>query len=219
MEAIQLLLIIRTRLLSGFFNVLYNQLAWLYDIVANIVSLRKWKSWVLSILPDLQGPMVLEIGHGPGHLLRALADLGVNAIGIDNSSYMTRIAFKRVRVHGVYPSIVNGLAQSLPFPSDTFDQIVSTFPSAYIFETTSLNEIRRVLLPGGKFIVLPVAWITGATWVEKLSAWLFKVTGQSAEDIGVFEQLFARSGFLVRSSRRKADSSEVLVLSMEKWKS
>ena len=58
-------------LLRIFFQLLYHPFAWAYDLVAGLVSLGRWKSWVLCGLPLLAG-RVLEIGFGPGHLQAAL---------------------------------------------------------------------------------------------------------------------------------------------------
>lgn len=209
----------RAKLLAGIFYVLYNQFAWLYDTVAYTVSNGKWQSWLLTILQDINGPKVLEIGHGPGHLLLALEKRGISITGIDSSRQMTRIAYQRIQSNGVSPSIVHGLAQSLPFPDETFHEIVSTFPSNYIFEDVTLREINRVLLPDGKLIVIPVAWITGRHWLDRLAAWIFLVTGQSASNTETVKKLFEESGFVVQTYRRNVPSSEVLILSMEKWKS
>jgi len=57
--------------------------------------------------------------------------------------------------------------------------VAATFPSEYIFEPQTLAEIRRVLRPGGKLVIIPSAWITGQGWLEQLAAELFRVTGQA----------------------------------------
>ena len=54
------------------FYLLYHPFAFAYDLVAAAVSLGRWKKWVLSVVPFLEGNQILEIGHGPGHLQSAL---------------------------------------------------------------------------------------------------------------------------------------------------
>ncbi len=61
-------------LLRFFFRLLYHQFAFTYDLVAATVSLGRWKDWVLSVVPFIEGTRILEIGHGPGHLQRALLE-------------------------------------------------------------------------------------------------------------------------------------------------
>jgi len=84
-------------LLRFFFRLLYHQFAFTYDLVAATVSLGRWKDWVLSVLPFIQGTRVLEIGHGPGHLQRALLEQNLLAVGIDESSQMGRLAKRNLR--------------------------------------------------------------------------------------------------------------------------
>jgi SAM-dependent methyltransferase len=166
--------------LTTFFRLLYNQFAWTYDWVAWIVSLGRWKSWVMATLSYLPGPKVLELGHGPGHLQAALIQAGIHGYGIDASSYMSRTAhstmLKKIRS---MPLLVNGYAQFIPFQNAAFNQVVATFPTEYIYDLTTLQEIHRILQPGGRLVILLVAWITGRGWLERAAAWLFRVTKQA----------------------------------------
>jgi len=79
-------------LLRFFFRLLYHQFAFTYDLVAATVSLGRWKDWVMSVLPFVQGTRILEIGHGPGHLQRALLERNLLAVGLDESTQMGQLA-------------------------------------------------------------------------------------------------------------------------------
>ena len=57
------------RFMRFFFHLLYHPFAFTYDLVAATVSFGDWKNWVYSILPFINGTRILELGHGPGHLL------------------------------------------------------------------------------------------------------------------------------------------------------
>ena len=72
-----------------------------------------------------------------------------------------------------YLNLARGLTQALPFPNRTFNTIVSTFPSNYIFDPHTLHEISRVLLPGGKLVIVLSATPTGKGVFTKLFALLF----------------------------------------------
>lgn len=180
------------RLLEIYFDLLYHPLAFTYDLVAAAVSFGKWKDWIFAVLPFITGTRILELGHGPGHLQRLLLDRGLSAFGIDESKQMSGIAKRRL---GNIHKLARGLAQSLPYSAESFDAVVSTFPSEYIFDLKTLSEAKRVLRSGGRLIVLPVAFPKNG-----FLKWFYKVTGESPE--ALTESLktkllepFTRSGF------------------------
>lgn len=213
---------LRARLLVPFlrlfFKLLYHQFAWTYDWVAAIVSLGQWKSWVLSVLPYLHGPALLEIGYGPGHLQAALHAHGLCPVGLDESRWMGQIARLRLRKFEFAPLLVNGYAQFIPFPNASFNQVVSTFPSDYIYDLNTLAEIRRVLLPGGELLVLPLAWITSRAFLHRLAAWLFINTGESPPPsqrrlaAQRSARLLHQGGFRVQIEEIHLEASTVLLL-------
>jgi SAM-dependent methyltransferase len=117
--------------------------------------------------------------------------------------------------HFGFGLLVNGYAQFLPFPSCSFDQIISTFPSDFLWQPETLAEAWRVLVPGGELIILPVAWITGRRPAERLAAWLFRLTGQSPPSPDLETALtepLSRAGFQVRSKLTRLNSSLGLLI-------
>ena len=192
-----------------FFNLLYHPFAFTYDLVAWVVSFGKWNDWVLSIFPHIEGTRLLELGHGPGHLQRFLLDRGLSPVALDESTQMGRIAKRRL---GTRHKLSRGLAQSLPFASASFDTVVSTFPSEYIFDPRTLTEIKRVLANDGKLIILPAAFPSNG-----FLKWLYKVTGESPEalDDALKERLrtpFVRAGFEVEMKLVEMTSSTLVLL-------
>jgi SAM-dependent methyltransferase len=166
-------------LLRQYFQLLYHQLAWTYDFVAWTVSLGQWKTWVRAVLPYLHNSLVLELGHGPGHLQIALNQRGTPCIGVDQSPQMGGQASRRLHRQHIQPALIHARAQHLPFQSGSIPQVVATFPTEYIADPQSLTEIFRVLTPDGSAVVLLLAWITGNRVFERLAATLFRLTGES----------------------------------------
>ena len=225
--------------LRQFFRLLYHQFAFTYDLVAAAVSFNRWKDWVERVIPFIEGSRVLELGHGPGHLQRILLSRGLIAVGIDESRQMTRLAKYNLRkrqtsavqsVSGFQRqtttqsqagytqiNLTRGLAQHLPFPNRAFDTIVATFPAEYITASETLNEVRRCLSDGGKFIVLPVAIQIGRGLLDRAMAWLFRVTHQSPVDPiemvrDKLREPFVKAGFEVEIRELQVKSSLLLVI-------
>jgi ubiquinone/menaquinone biosynthesis C-methylase UbiE len=206
------------RFLRFFFWHFYHGFAWTYDFVAAFVSIGRWNDWVRGALPYVQGRRVLEIGHGPGHLQIGLRRPERTVIGLDESRQMGRLARNRLKRGGFNDlNLVRGVAQCLPFPSHSFDTIVSTFPAEYIFEAQTVTEIKRVLREGGRYVLVPAAWIVGRKALDRAAAWLFRATNQAPR---LPADLFAErmrpqleaAGFQTEFETVEIRSSEVLVV-------
>ncbi|MFH2103230.1 MAG: class I SAM-dependent methyltransferase [Chloroflexota bacterium] len=176
------------RLLRLSFHLLYHQFAWTYDGVAAIVSLGQWTSWGRSVLPYLVGQRILELGHGPGHLQCSLHEKGFWAIGVDESRQMSRQAARRLRRSGAKGNLLRGLAQQLPLASASFDCVVSTFPSEYIFHSSTLSEIHRTLVPNGRLVILLGAWPRKLYLLKSVLNWIDRSFGQSQQSIAIFQK-------------------------------
>jgi ubiquinone/menaquinone biosynthesis C-methylase UbiE len=167
-------------LLNFLFHLLYHSLAWSYDLVAWLVSFGNWRSWINTALPYLVGPNILELGFGTGHLQRVLQSEGVRVFGVDESFQMC-LRVNRVEYclcdngYAHYFNVIRGITQSLPFPNRVFNSVVSTFPSDYIFDPHTLYEISRVLLPGGKFVIVLSATLSDKNILSKIYSLLFRL--------------------------------------------
>jgi ubiquinone/menaquinone biosynthesis C-methylase UbiE len=122
---------------------------------------------------------------------------------LDESRFMLHQARRHLKKRAFPVQLYRGYAQFLPFADGCFETVVATFPSEYILEPRTLDEVERVLVPGGRFVLLPSAWITGTRPPERLAAWLFRVTGQAPKSTGDLpaevNARFARAGLEVRA--------------------
>lgn len=167
------------------FRLLYNEMAFTYDLVSNAVSVGSWRCWQRTALRHLEIPkdgLLLELAHGTGNLQIDLytADYPYS-IGYDLSPYMGRIAQKKLQHLHIPVKLVRGRAQQLPFSEAQFDAVISTFPTDFIVAPETLQEVYRVLKPGGQFIIVPNGILTGGGVVETGLEWLYKITGQRGE--------------------------------------
>lgn len=115
----------------------------------------QWRAWQRAALVYLPpGGPVLEIGCGTGDLQIDLRAVGREALGVDLSPAMLRVARHKA---GAAPfRLARARSQALPFPAGHFAAVISTFPSDYIFDPATLDEVARALAPGGRLIVVPV---------------------------------------------------------------
>jgi ubiquinone/menaquinone biosynthesis C-methylase UbiE len=135
-------------------ELLYGPFAWAYDAVAWLVSFGFWSRWRLDALAFLKPGSVLEIGFGTGKLLIALAESGLDVTGLELSPQMHRVTARKLNKRERFIKCVRASAKAIPFTSEAFDNIISTFPSNYILADEVLCQIRRVLDRQGRCIVL-----------------------------------------------------------------
>ncbi|MDD4335470.1 MAG: class I SAM-dependent methyltransferase [Desulfotomaculaceae bacterium] len=101
---------------------------------------------------------ILDIGCGTGAILsRALSEFaGIQACGIDLSRKMIE---KAAEVLGPGVQLVVGDSDDLPWPHNFFDLVVCNSSFHHFPEPVKvLNEINRVLKPGGRIIIAEPWW-------------------------------------------------------------
>jgi ubiquinone/menaquinone biosynthesis C-methylase UbiE len=196
-----------------FFRLLYNEFAWTYDLVAWGVSLGQWTTWGRSALPHLLGERVLELAHGPGHLLEAMAEHGLSPVGLDLSPYMARMA--RRRLERTIP-LVRARAQAIPCHSECVDSVVATFPTEFILDPATLQEVARVLRPRGRLVVVAWAGLSGRDPLSRFIGWLYRVTGQGEPPPGLGEKVLTQAGFVSQVVREHVGRSQVMLVVADK---
>lgn len=108
------------------------------------------REWVCS---QVSGE-VLEIGVGTGRNL-PFYPAGIRLTGVDLSPATLDIARKRAAELEIDPELREGDAQGLDLPDGRFDTAVSTLTMCSVPDyRRSIAEVRRVLRPGGRFLLL-----------------------------------------------------------------
>ena len=146
---------------------------------------------------------------------RAFVRYHVGRFAARNCIYAHQAAAK-LRKRDYQPSLVRGLAQSLPFENESFQKIVATFPSEYIVDPLTLSEMKRVLSPGGQAVILALAWITGKKWLERSAALLFRITDESPEWEDRFLEPVWNAGFQAHVDWIELKSSRLVVILAQK---
>jgi ubiquinone/menaquinone biosynthesis C-methylase UbiE len=105
-------------------------------------------------LPD--GAQVLEVAPGPGFFAIALAKLGnYDVTGLDISRTFVEIARRNAREEMAQVDFQQGDAAHMPFEDDRFDLVLCRAAFKNFSEPVkALAEMRRVLRPGGKAVVI-----------------------------------------------------------------
>ncbi|MFS8840328.1 class I SAM-dependent methyltransferase [Synechococcus sp. W55.2] len=107
-----------------------------------------------QLLAHVQGA-VLEIGFGTGLNLSCYPEHIRKITGVDPNPGMGSLARRRIASSPIAVDWQVADAQELPFPSQSFDSVVSTWTLCSIPNVAkALGEIRRVLRAGGKLFFL-----------------------------------------------------------------
>jgi SAM-dependent methyltransferase len=151
------------------FETLYKN-RYLYRFASTVPFAGQWRVWQCLVLPRIYGKDVLELGCGLGDLQADMLEAGYTCHAVEHSSEMVaaaRATLKRRKL-GKEEQIMQGSAQHLPFDAASFDTVVSTFPSEYIYDPATIAEVERVLRSGGRLIVIEGANLLPVGFVQPL---------------------------------------------------
>lgn len=140
---------------------MFDNISSKYDELNHILSMGidvGWRKKVVKSVKKCQPKSILDIATGTGDLAIMLAnETEAKITGFDLSAGMLEIAKKKIAVKNLGSQIemIQGDAENMPFADNSFDCITVAF-GVRNFENLKkgLDEIYRVLKPGGKVVIL-----------------------------------------------------------------
>eukprot|EP01041_Mallomonas_annulata_P007312 gene7312-14910_t len=102
-----------------------------------------------------RGQSVLEIGYGGGANFEYYPS-GIILTGLDPHNYSTANVYNKFKSKDVqFNGLINGIGESLPWPDETFDVVVTTLVFCTVQNPEkTIKEISRVLKRGGYFLCI-----------------------------------------------------------------
>ncbi len=125
----------------------------LWDVMrAEMIGERADLLALLHLLDD--NWVVGDLGCGTGHVAEALAPCVANVVAVDESGPMLESARKRLESHGNVELRV-GTIESLPIDDGALDAAVLFLVAHFVTDPArAMSEVRRVLRPGGRLLVV-----------------------------------------------------------------
>lgn len=185
---------------SGMVRDVFDSVAPKYDIMNDLMSVgvhRLWKNAFVSQLKPRGGMRLVDVGGGTGDIaFRFLAAGGDSVSVVDINEEMLTVGRDRAIDRGILDNITwtPGDAESLPFADASFDAYTIAFCIRNVTNPArALEEARRVLKPGGRFMCLEFSTVA-LPWLSKLyDAYSFNVLptlgGSIAGDADAYQYL------------------------------
>jgi demethylmenaquinone methyltransferase/2-methoxy-6-polyprenyl-1,4-benzoquinol methylase len=153
---------------------LFDGVAPSYDTWAQVLTFfqyLRWREFLVSQMALRPGNLVLDVCTGTAGIAMEIADHHDGQIvGLDVSHLMLQAglsAIERKSLDGRV-QLIQGRAEHLPFPDETFDTVVFTYLLRYVRDPdATIRELSRVLKPGGELLSLEFD-IPEALWMRAI---------------------------------------------------
>ena len=172
----------------------------MYDLVTAVLfaGRRRQAFRALAVASGARtGDRILDVGCGTGYFVRMLAEIAGaqgSVVGVDAAPEMIAHASSRSR-SAANVSFEVGSAGALSFPAASFDVVVSSLTMHHVApaeQLAAVQEMRRVLRPGGALLIAEFQAPTGHTWKLLLGPTGLTAMGHAVPHV---EALVATVGF------------------------
>jgi SAM-dependent methyltransferase len=148
--------------------------------------------WLTQTLGLDADKAVIDLGAGTGKFTGRLLASGAQVIAVEPVAQML------AKLSAAYPEVlaVNGTATDLPLPDASVDVVVCAQAFHWFASTEALEEIARVLKPGGKLGLVWNLRDTRVSWVPKLDAIVNALEGDTPRYYtGAWRRVFPHPAF------------------------
>lgn len=132
---------------------LFATIANRYDLITRLLSYgqdQRWKRRLIELARVTANDRVLDLACGTGDLTLAAAVRARSVVGLDLTLRMLQLARQRAAMNAVCGDML-----ALPFGSARFDVVTTGYGLRNVPDLRlALQEIRRVLAPGGRLLSL-----------------------------------------------------------------
>ena len=139
----------------------FSSVAQKYDVMNDLMSMglhRLWKKFAIDVAAPRPGERVLDVAGGTADLSSAFSRKVGSAGQVwltDINNAMLRVGRDRLLDEGMLAPVAQCDAEQLPFPDNHFDIVTVAFGLRNMtHKDAALAEMRRVLRPGGRLLVL-----------------------------------------------------------------
>jgi demethylmenaquinone methyltransferase/2-methoxy-6-polyprenyl-1,4-benzoquinol methylase len=205
---------------AGMVRGVFDRVASRYDLMNDVMSVgvhRVWKDMVADRLNPQPGERIIDCAGGTGDIAERLAKKARAAkrrrggpdaeiLVIDYNAEMVAAGVKRGLSREIAWSV--GDAQRLPLPDACADAYVISFGIRNVTDVQlALNEARRVLKPGGRFLCLEFSQPPAPALKNLYDAYSFKFIPAMGELVAKDRASYQ---YLVESIRRFPDQETFL---------
>ncbi|HIJ85112.1 MAG TPA: class I SAM-dependent methyltransferase, partial [Magnetococcales bacterium] len=189
-----------------------------YDLMNDLMSLgihRLWKRYAIRRLRIRPGQQILDVAGGTGDLTRLMyPHLQGNGriVVYDINDKMLNLGRSRMTDRGIVSGVewIQGNAEELPFPSNTFHIASIGFGIRNVTQIEgAIQEMVRVLQPGGEFLCLEFSKMAVSMLQPLYDAYSFNVLPELGHWVANDRDSYQ---YLVESIRRFPDQQTFATL-------
>ena len=189
-------------------NNIFNSVSSKYDLMNDLSSLgfhRLWKQELINWIAPQSNQSLLDIAGGTGDIAKLFIKSGGFSADIIDINY-------NMLINGVSNDAriryIVGNCEKLPIKDNVYDRITIAFGLRNITNRQlALDEIHRVLKPGGRFICLEFSKVNNNLVKKFYDLWSFRIIPKLGKFITNNEDAYK---YLIESIRMFPDQDELL---------